>query len=268
MPDPRLLYLRIAISHPHLIPVTPAKAGGQSLPLARTGGRKGYTGCSWIPAFAGMTNDERGRRRKSCCKWPYRYWLRGQCRNTPAGCGSTRQIAFARRLLATAPASQNESSNAGPLGGELQSAARHIGQVTDLADDRGDTRAAQPLLHCPQKLGIARGPYHHQPRRVEPVHGQAEAIKIRPGEAPQHDPARLWRQPRNNAGGKSGGKRTILLIAARTEDFVQGAAHEPAARQGPVDRCDPKRQHAVRCCRWLLDPSNPFAKRQQKIVGH
>jgi hypothetical protein len=38
-----------------LFSVAPADAGVQSLPLARTGGRKRGAGRPWVPAFAGMT---------------------------------------------------------------------------------------------------------------------------------------------------------------------------------------------------------------------
>ena len=67
-------------------------------------------------------------------------------------------------------------------------------------------------------------------------------------------------EPAEDAGGEGGGKRAILLVAAHAEDLVHGAAREPAARQGPVDRGDAERQHPMhRRCR-PLDPPNPFAK--------
>jgi hypothetical protein len=100
------------------------------------------------------------------------------------------------------------------------------------------------------------------------VPGQAGTVKIRLGRAPQPDPVRRRYQPRDNAGGKSSGERAILLVTIGAEDFVQDAAREPAPRQSPIDRGDPKRQHAMHCCGRLLDPPNPFAKRRQEVVWH
>jgi hypothetical protein len=57
-----------------------------------------------------------------------------------------------------------------------------------------------------------------------------------------------------NVSGKSGGKRAILLVAAGSQDFVQGASREPAVRQYPVDRRDTKGQHSMRHRRRPLDP--------------
>jgi hypothetical protein len=100
------------------------------------------------------------------------------------------------------------------------------------------------------------------------MRGKARPVKIRPGEAPQHNAASRRCQPRDNVGGKGGSERAILFVAMGPENFVQGAARQPAARQGPVDRGDPKRHHAVRRRRRPLDPPNLFAKRQQRIAGH
>jgi hypothetical protein len=39
-----------------------------------------------------------------------------------------------------------------------------------------------------------------------------------------------------DAGGKGGGECAILLVAAHSEDFVQGAPSKPATRQYSIDR--------------------------------
>ena len=57
-----------------------------------------------------------------------------------------------------------------------------------------------------------------------------------------------------NVSCKGGGERAILLVAAYSQDFVQGAPREPAARQCPVDRRDAKRQNSMRHRRRPLDP--------------
>jgi hypothetical protein len=46
--------------------------------------------------------------------------------------------------------------------------------------------------------------------------------------------------------GKSGGESAIFFVSAYSQDLVQGAQREPAARQYPVDRPDTKRQHSMR----------------------
>jgi hypothetical protein len=67
-------------------------------------------------------------------------------------------------------------------------------------------------------------------------------------------------EPRDNARGKRGGECSVLLVAAGADDFVQGAARQPAARQGPVDRGDAKRRDAMRRRRRPFDPPDPFAQ--------
>jgi hypothetical protein len=81
---------------------------------------------------------------------------RGQCRDAPAGHRGARPLAFARRLLAIAPAPQQKSGDAGALGGKLQAAARHERQSPDLANDRDKTGGAQPFLDRPQDVLVAR----------------------------------------------------------------------------------------------------------------
>jgi hypothetical protein len=65
-------------------------------------------------------------------------------------------------------------------------------------------------------------------------------------------------------GGKGDGERAILLVAALSQDLVQGAPREPAARQSPVDRCDTTGQNPMRHCRRSLDPPDAFAKLGKK----
>jgi hypothetical protein len=45
---------------------------------------------------------------------------------------------------------------------------------------------------------------------------------------------------------------------------MQGTAREPASRQSPIDRVEPKRLNAVpdRC--RLFDPPHPFAQRRNQ----
>ena len=64
--------------------------------------------------------------------------------------------------------------------------------------------------------------------------GKSWPVEIRARQAPQHD-AVLF-EPAEDGRGKGGSERAIFLIAACSEDFVQGASREAAARQYPVDR--------------------------------
>jgi hypothetical protein len=150
--------------------------------------------------------------------------------------------------------------------GELQSPARHCGKHADFADHRGDAGSAQSFLHRPQDLGVAPHPDQHEPAGVEPAPGKAGPVNIRPRQAPQHDP--ILPEPCQDAGGESGGERAILLVAAHSQDLVQGAARQPAARQGPVDRSDAKGRHPMRRRRRPLDPPNPLAQCCQNLAGH
>ena len=150
--------------------VTPAKAGVQ--------GHKRCTSSPWIPTCAGMANDAN------------RGWngnvTRRQRSDPPSGCGRIRQSAFTRRLPPIAPAPQQKGDDAGALRGELQPAAHHRGEHPDFADHRDDAGSAQPLLHRPQDLGVARCPDQHETRRIEPVGGDPGPVEIRAGQAPQH----------------------------------------------------------------------------------
>jgi hypothetical protein len=72
-------------------------------------------------------------------------------------------------------------------------------------------------------------------------------------------------------GGKGGGERAVLLVAALSQDFVQGAPREPAARQCLVDRGNAKGQDPIRRRRQPLDPPDAFAKLGKKgscCIGH
>ena len=98
------------------------------------------------------------------------------------------------------------------------------------------------------------------------MRGKTGTVKIRLAEAPQHDAVLI--ETREDAGGEGGGERAILFVAACPEDFVHGAACQPAARQGPIDRGDAKRQHPMYCRCRPLDAPNPFAQHRQKIASH
>ena len=90
--------------------------------------------------------------------------------------------------------------------------------------------------------------------------GQTGTVKIRARQAPQHDP----HEAAENASGKSGGERAILLVAAYSQNLVQGAPRKPAARQCPVDRRDTKGQHSMRHRRRPLDPPDALTKLGKK----
>jgi hypothetical protein len=64
--------------------------------------------------------------------------------------------------------------------------------------------------------------------------------------------------------GKSGGEGAILLVAAYSQDLVQGAPRESAARQCPIDRRDTKGQHSMRHRRRPLDPPDALTKLGKK----
>lgn len=61
-------------------------------------------------------------------------------------------------------------------------------------------------------------------------------------------------------GCKGSSERAVLLVAARSQDFVQGASRETAAGQSPIDRFYAEGQDPV--CRrgGLLDPPNAPAQ--------
>jgi hypothetical protein len=71
---------------------------------------------------------------------------------------------------------------------ELQPAARRRGKRPDLADHRGNAGGAQPLLHRPQELAIARRRDQHDMPGVEPVGRKSWTVEIRAREAPQNKP--------------------------------------------------------------------------------
>jgi hypothetical protein len=75
-------------------------------------------------------------------------------------------------------------------------------------------------------------------------------------------------EPTKDAGGESGGERAILLVTAHSDEFVDCTARQSAARQRPIDRSDAEGQYPMRRRRRPLDPPNPFAKHQEKIVRH
>jgi hypothetical protein len=67
-----------------------------------------------------------------------------------------------------------------------------------------------------------------------------------------------------DAGGKGGGERAILLVAVCPEDLVQGAPRQPAARQNSVDRGDAERNYPMGCRRRPLDPPDMLTQRREK----
>jgi hypothetical protein len=146
----------------------------------------------------------------------------------------------------------------------LQSAARDRGERSDFADHRRDAGSAQAFLHRPQDLAVARRLNQHDARRVEPVRGEAGPVEVRAGETPQYDAvlrrALPGRKPSEDAGGKGGGERAVLFIAAYPEDLVQGPSGEPAARQYPIDRSNAERQDPMDHHRRPLDPPEALAQ--------
>ena len=73
--------------------------------------------------------------------------------------------------------------------------------------------------------------------------GEARPVEIRAGKTPQH--RAVPRKPSEDARGKGGGERSVLLVAARSEDLVQSPPREPAVRQHPIDRGDSERQNPM-----------------------
>jgi len=70
--------------------------------------------------------------------------------------------------------------------GELQSAARHHREGPDFTDHSDNPRGAQPFLHRPQDLDIARRPDQHDPPGIEPVRRKARPVEIRAALAPHY----------------------------------------------------------------------------------
>src|SRR6516162_9796744 len=186
--------------------------------------------------------------------------LRRQRSDPPSGHRRIRQIAFAHCLPAVAPAPQQKGGNAGALRGELQPAARDRRERSDFADHRGDAGSAQPLLHRPQDLAIARCPNQHEARGIEPMGGEAGPVEIRARKTPQNRALPHSRQSPENAGGKGGSERTVLLVAPYPEDLVQGPLREPATRQYPVDLIYAERQDPMDRQRRSLDPPDALAQ--------
>ena len=70
------------------------------------------------------------------------------------------------------------------------------------------------------------------------MRSETAPVEVRASKAPQHQPISHLYQPPKEGCGKGGGERAILFIAPCSKDFVQGASHEAAAWQCPVDRCN------------------------------
>jgi hypothetical protein len=117
------------------------------------------------------------------------FFGRRQRPDPPAGRGGARPFALNRRLDAAAPPPQQKGGDAGALGGQLQPAARHHRQPSDLGDDRGQPclrPGAQPLFDRPQDVVVAPRRDQHEAGRVEPMRQQPRSVKIGLLQAPQH----------------------------------------------------------------------------------
>ena len=74
----------------------------------------------------------------------------------------------------------------------------------------------------------------------------------------------MGHKPSEDADGKGGSQRAILLVATRSEDLVQGPPREPTARQRSIDRGNAERQYPMdRRCR-PLDPPDALAQLGKK----
>ena len=73
------------------------------------------------------------------------------------------------------------------------------------------------------------GPHLQQSCWIKPVRCPARAIKIRQGEALQHN-AVCQGEICDNSAGKGGGERAVFLVAIHAEDFVQGARTRARSR--------------------------------------
>jgi hypothetical protein len=188
---------------------------------------------------------------------------RGKRGDLPPSCRGIRLGAFARRLTSIPPAPQQKGDNAEAFRGELQTAARHCGERPDFADHCGDPGGAQPLLHRPQDFGIARRVDQHDTPGIEPAGGEPRAIEIRSRKAPQYHALTVTLSPRrDDMSGEGGRQRPILLVTARSQDFVQSASGNPTPRQSPVYLGDAEGQDPVCRRRRLLDPPNAPAQLQ------
>lgn len=141
--------------------------------------------------------------------------------NAPARDGRDRLRALLLRQLLGAPASQQETGDAGLLRSQLQAARGVEGERADLRHRRGQGPAAQGFLERPAHLRIPPRGNQDQPAQIEPEGGKAGGIEIvllrDPGD-PSGRRAGLQGQSQEPGPGSS-----LFLIAALTGDFVDGA---------------------------------------------
>ncbi len=122
---------------------------------------------------------------------------------------------------------------------------------------------AQPFFHAGQHRGVVAGlgidhPVGRQPRLFQPGR---EQVGLR--HAPQDRPA----QPRRDPGRETRRRRAIDRAITTARHLVQTPQCQPALRQPPVQRVDPKGQHPGRRRPRRLKPGDAGAQWRDGGMG-
>ena len=178
-------------------------------------------------------------------------WMK-QGRNAPARDRRDRLRALPLRQFLGAPASQQETGDAGLLRCQLQAARGVERQHADLSDDRAQGPAPQGFFQRPAHFRIAPGRDQDQPAQIKAEGGEAGRVKIGILRYPD-DPSRcrigLQRQRE-----KSGSRRALFLIAGMAGNFVDGTERNDGIVQISIDRSQTGGQRRSR--RALIRPQS------------
>ena len=176
----------------------------------------------------------------------------------PAGCrrAGRRPVGFR---------SKRQGGDAVFLRGKLQPPAGSERHIAQFADHSGNLAAAQAFFHGPQGIAVPTCAHQDQPCGINAELQQRRAVQgaciQRPGALAPQDRGifRVFRQPSCQQGAESGRDAGI-----GGEDFVQGAAYQPATGQMFVDFVYPEREHLTVCFgQGAADPFKPLNMRPE-----